>query len=86
MEANQSLSTVPVRFKNAQKGMFMKTIRSNSALITVIINKNKLPGELSLDFGTKKVKGHLIYANMTGKIYANKIHLSPGETMVIEWK
>lgn len=86
MEAIQSLNTVPVRFRNAQKGMLMKTIRSNSSIITVIINKSNQPGELILDFGTKNVNGNILYANRLGKIHQNMIHIAPEETMVIEWK
>jgi beta-galactosidase len=85
-EAIQSLNNVPVRFKTAQKGMLMKTIRSNSSLITVIINKSNQPGELFLDFGTKKMNSKLLYANITGKTSGNMVHIAPEETMVIEWK
>ncbi len=85
-EASQSLDSVPVRFKTAQKDMLMKTIRSNSSLITVVINKSNKQGQVMLDFGTKKQNGNLIYANKQGKVIGNILRIAPEETMVIEWK
>ena len=85
-EATRSLENVPVRFKTAQKDMLLKTIRSNSSLITVVINKSNKPGQVMLDFGSKKQSGNLIYANKQGKVVGNILRIAPEETMVIEWK
>ena len=85
-EASQSLINVPVRFKTAQKNMLMKTIRSGSSLVTVVINKREQPGQVMLDFGGKTMTGNILYSNKQGKINGNNLSIGSEETMVIEWK
>jgi len=85
-EASQSLGIVPVRFKTAQKYMLMKTIRSGSSLITVVINKSEKQGQVLLDFGGKKIIGNLLFANKNGKVTGNQLSIGSEETLVIEWK
>ena len=86
IEAGQSINSVPVRFKVAQKNMLMKTIQSGSSLITVIINKGGQSKQVSLDFGTQKPKSKLLYSNNQGMQTGNVISISNEETMVVEWK
>ncbi len=85
-EAGQSINSFPVKFKIAQKNMLMKTIRSGSSLITVIINKSGQSKQVSFDFGNQKTVGKLLYSNKQGKQTGNIISISNEETMVIEWK
>jgi beta-galactosidase len=79
-------SSVPVRFKSAQKNMLMKTIRSSSSLITVIVNKSEKAQQVALDFGAQKPVGKIIYANLQGKVAQQTVTISPEETLVVEWK
>ena len=85
-EASQSLSHVSVRFKTAQKDMLMKTVRSGSSLVTIVINKSGKQGHVALDFGGNNKIGNLLYSNQHGKITGNSLSIGPEETMVIEWK
>ncbi len=85
-EAGQSINSIPVKFKIAQKNMLMKTIHSGSSLITVIINKSGQMKKVSLDFGTRKPVGKLLYSNNQGRQTGNVISISNEETMVVEWK
>ncbi|MCX6239227.1 MAG: beta-galactosidase trimerization domain-containing protein [Bacteroidia bacterium] len=85
-EADKSLSNVPIRFKTARKDMLMKTIRSGSSFITVVINKRDKPGQVLLDLGGKALVGSLLYSNKQGKLSGNNLTIKPEETMVIEWK
>jgi beta-galactosidase len=85
-ESVQSLINLPVKFQSPQKHMLMKSMRSGSSIITVIINKRDSTAQVGLDFGTKSPGGKLIYSGGKGKISGNKIQIAPEETMVIEWK
>jgi len=85
-EANNSILSVPVRFKTAEKNMLMKTIQSGSSLTTIIINKGTDPKEVTLYFDTKKPIGKIIYSNKHGKVIGNTVSISPEETLVVEWK
>jgi beta-galactosidase len=85
-ETDQSLANVSVRFKTAQKGMLMKTLRSGTSLVTVVINKSEKHGQVMLDFGKKSRIGNLLYANKQGKLIGNNLTIGSEETMVIEWK
>ena len=66
--------------------MLMKTIRSGSSLVTVVINKSEKPAQLLLDFGAKKMIGNLLYTNKNGKVTGNQLSIGSEETLVIEWK
>jgi len=85
-EAGNSLVNIPVRFKTIQKNMLMKTLRSGTSIITVVINKRDKSGLVDLDFGTKSPIGKILYANRQGKIDGTKVQIGSEETMVIEWK
>lgn len=85
-EARNSILSVPVRFKTAQKDMLMKTIQSDSSITTIIINKNLDQKEVTLDFGTKEQVGKIIYSNKNGDVIGKTVSISPEETLVIEWK
>jgi hypothetical protein len=64
----------------------MKTIRSGSSLITVVINKSEKSNQVFLDFGGKKMIGNLLFANKNGKVNGNQLSVGSEETVVIEWK
>jgi beta-galactosidase len=85
-EAAQSLAAAPARFLTPQKNMMMKTMRSGSSIITVIINKRDTPALVELDFKGNKPSGNLLYSSLQGKIIGNKVQIAPEETLVIEWK
>lgn len=84
-EVAQSINSLPVRFKTAQKDMLMKTIHSGSSLITIIINKSNKLKRIDLDFGTQKLTGKLLYSNKHGKQNGNTVSINPEETLVIKW-
>jgi beta-galactosidase len=84
-EVSECLASVPVIFTTPMKGWLMKTMRSGSSLITLVINKSGKPGEAELNFPGKKLKGSIIYPEQERTLNNSKIRLSPEETMVIEW-
>ena len=85
-ESGQSLLNLPVKFQTSQKNMLMKTMRSGSSIITVIINKRDSTAMIALDFGARNRFGNLLYSTGQGKVEGNKIQIAPEETLVIEWK
>ena len=85
-ELGKSLKNVPVSFSKPEKNMLMKTIRSGSSLITVVINKSDKSGKIKLNFAGRNLTGSLLYANKNGKIAGRHLIIDPEETLVIEWK
>jgi beta-galactosidase len=86
-ELKQSLAeNAPLRFKFPQKDMLMRTLKSGSSYLTVIISKSEKPISLDLDFKGKISDARIVYANKSGKVKGSNILISPEETMVIEWK
>lgn len=86
-ELKQSLAdNAPVKFKVPQKDMLMRTLKSGSSYLTVIVSKSEKPISLDLDFKTKITNARIVYANKSGKVKGSNILISPEETMVIEWK
>jgi beta-galactosidase len=85
-ESGLSLANIPVRFQTSQKNMLMKSMRSGSSVITVIVNKQDNNAQVALDFGGKSPEGKLLYSTNQGKVKGNKIQIASEETMVIEWK
>ena len=87
VELKQSIANnVAVSFKIPQKDMLMRTLKSGSNYVTVIINKSEKPISADLDFKVKISDARIVYANKSGKVKGSNILISPEETMVIEWK
>jgi beta-galactosidase len=84
-ECAGSISTVPVRFMIPEKNMLMKSVKSESSIITVIVNKNISATQASLRFTGKIPVGKLLFATAQGKVIGDKIQIGPEETLVIEW-
>ncbi|HEX2975231.1 MAG TPA: hypothetical protein VHO68_04780 [Bacteroidales bacterium] len=78
--------STPVKFNSFRKDVIMKTMVSDSSIITVIINKKNLLSLIGLDFGTSKPVGHILYSNKKGKVNGTTVQIDPEETMVIEWR
>ncbi|HET6560225.1 MAG TPA: beta-galactosidase trimerization domain-containing protein [Prolixibacteraceae bacterium] len=86
-ELKQSLADhVPVRFKTPQKDMLMRTLKSGSSYLTVLINKSEKTISLDLDFKNGIMDPRIVYANKSGIVKGSNILISSEETMVIEWK
>lgn len=87
VELKQSIANnVAVSFKIPQKDMLMRTLKSGSNYVTVIINKSEKTISADLGFKGKIMNARIVYANKSGKVNGSNILISPEETMVIEWK
>lgn len=81
-----NFNNVTARFRTPQEDMLMKTIRSDSSIITIIINKKERSSQVFLDFGKNVPSGRIIYANKQGKINGTSVQIGSEETMVVEWR
>ena len=84
-ELNESLSTLPFRFKAPQEKMFMKTLKSGNSFITILINKNTSSQKVELEISDHFIPT-VLFADQNGIISrANIVSISPEETVVIRW-
>ncbi len=84
-ELSNTLAAVPLRFKTPQKQMLMKLLKSDNAVISVIINKNKEAANLELTMN-KKLTPSLLYSSASTKAITPVLKVGPEETMVIKWQ
>jgi beta-galactosidase len=86
-ELKQSIANnVGVSFKIPQKEMLMRTLKSGSNNVAILINKSEKAISVDLNFKNKIADPRIVYANKSGKVKGSNILISPEETMVIEWK
>jgi beta-galactosidase len=84
-ELNESISTLPFRFKAPQQKMLMKTLKSGNSFIIILINKNKAPQKVKLEI-RDNLTPTVIFADQSGTVsQANIVAISPEETVVISW-
>lgn len=85
-ELKTSLLNIPIRFEKIQKNVLMKTMQSDSSLVTVIINKSTAERTIVLAVNNPGLNAKILFANMQGKVSGKTVKIMPEETMVIEWK
>ena len=86
IELSDSLDSVPYKFKRSQKGLFLKTLKSGDAYVTVLVNKSSSEKEVELT-NKGELSPSILYANKSGSIDRKKlITISPEETIVIKWE
>ncbi|AMR30927.1 hypothetical protein A0256_05550 [Mucilaginibacter sp. PAMC 26640] len=76
---------IPFKFNAPQKLVLMKTMRSGTDLLTVVINKSTVRREFTLTITPFALQPDVLFANKGGKIGGNHISIDPEETMVIKW-
>jgi beta-galactosidase len=72
-------------FVNSQEGMLMKTLKSNSSYITIILNKSKTSKSVAIRVKEKNRNPKVLFANKKGTISDNILSIAPEETIVIQW-
>jgi beta-galactosidase len=86
IELSASLLNVPIRFESMQKNVLMKTLKSGTSLVTVIVNKSPSEKSITLSATNPKLNATILYANLPGNVTGKTVKIMPEETMVIEWK
>ena len=86
LELKANFSNAPFIFTSQQKGLLMKTLKSGSSFVTVVVNKSKDIRRIALTIQNKSIKPTVLFADKKGTVLAQTISVSPEETMVIEWK
>ncbi|OIP83934.1 MAG: hypothetical protein AUK44_03925 [Porphyromonadaceae bacterium CG2_30_38_12] len=85
-EIISQLPTTTIRFKKFAEGVLMKTLRTDSGYVVILINKNKKAQQVELHIPDKKPYTVLNASdNSTGKLSA-KFLLKSEETKVIEFR
>lgn len=85
-ELKTTLDKTPFRFEKHKKNMLMKTLRSGSSYITIIINKSKSAENVNLDLQSDKIKPTLLYADKDGTVKGKSVQISAEETIVVSWE
>jgi hypothetical protein len=80
-----SINAAPFSFEQPQGGMVMKTLRSQSAYLTIVVNKSKTRRTAVLHQEDASRQPKILFANKNGTVTRSTIHIAPEETMVIEW-
>lgn len=86
IELSASLLNVPISFESVQKNVLMKTLKSGSSLVTVIVNKSPSEKSITLSVTNPKLNATILYANLQGNVTGKTVKIMPEETMVIEWR
>ncbi len=84
-EVNESISTLPFRFRAPQQKMLMKTLKTGNSFITILINKNTSLQKVKLEI-KDNFKPTKLFADQGGLIsHTNIVSIAPEETIVIQW-
>jgi hypothetical protein len=64
----------------------MKTLRSGSSYLTIIINKSKSAENVNLELLSDKIKPTVLYADKNGTVKGKNVQISAEETIVVSWE
>ena len=84
-ELKEQVQNFPVSFASTQTSVIMKTLKSGSSYITVLINKSGEKKNILLK-SNKSLSSKILYANKTGMVKGNTVSISSEETIVIQWE
>lgn len=85
-ELKTNFEKAPYCFTTQQKGCLMKTLQSDNAFVTVVVNKSNETKSIEIESNEKSKQPNLLFANKEGTISGQILTISPEETVVIEWK
>ncbi len=77
---------VPFQFSAFQKGLLMKTLKSDDGYLTIIVNKSKEKKVLVITKQDSKLISSLLFANFGGAVSGSQLTIHPEETIVVYWK
>lgn len=75
-----------IRFRNFAEGVLMKTLRTDSGYVVVLINKNKKEKKLELNLPNLRSYKYLSGNNSSNKLSSIKYNLKPEQTLVVEYR
>ncbi len=85
-ELKESLQNLPVRFSEPHKNMLMKTLRSGTEWITILVNKDERKHTVTMEFNKVPGLPEVIFSDFDKSTNGNSIDVLPEETKVIIWK
>ncbi len=84
-ELENSLIYNPVNLKKYEKGILMRTMKSNRSYLSVIINKNTDTRNLEISI-PESLRPVVIFSNKSGSVSNRNIcTIHPEETLIIRW-
>jgi beta-galactosidase len=83
-EAGASIDKLPFSFEKPQPGMLMKTLRTDTGYLTVLIHKGRETAQVALRL-REKLTPSVIFADHGGRVDGSSVILNPEETLVIRW-
>jgi beta-galactosidase len=83
-EASASIGRLPLSFEKRQPGMLMKTLRTDSGYLTVLVHKGIEPAEFTLQL-KDKLTPSVIFADHKGQVDGSTVTIHAEETMVVRW-
>jgi len=84
-ELENSLIYNPVNLKKYEKGILMRTMKSNRSYLSVIINKNTDTRNLEINI-PESLRPVVIFSNKSGSVSNRNIcTIHPEETLIIRW-
>ncbi len=85
LKAELELKTQPFSFKEYQRGILMKTLKSKDKYITIILNKSGAQTKVNLNVLSDKLKPDVLFSNFTTKVGNRELYLEPEQTLVLCW-
>ncbi len=85
-ELADDLANWPIRFKTWQPSVLMRTMKTRSGYLTILVNKSDETQLLLLVQPHNARKPTLLFADKGGTVAKQSVRIQPEETIVIEWK
>jgi beta-galactosidase len=85
-ELAPDLADWPIRFQTRLPHLLMRTMKTGSRYLTIIVNKSAETRSVPFVLTNKKLKPMILFADKGGTVTGKKAWIHPEETMVIDWK
>lgn len=85
LKTELKLETQAFSFKKYQRGILMKTLKSNDKYLTIILNKSGVQTKVNLNLSMDKLKPEVLFSNHTARVENRELFLEPEQTLVLSW-
>lgn len=85
-ELAPDLAAWPIRFKTRQPQVLMRSMKTDSGYLSMIVNKSAEERRIPFLVANKNLKPEILFADKSGTVAGRNAQIQPEETMVIEWK
>lgn len=85
-ELAPDLANWPFRFQARQPHLLMRTMRTGSDYLSIVVNKSAEARSVPFVLANINLKPTILFADKDAAVAGQKLRIQPEETMVIEWK